>query len=89
LRYSFSSKQFVQGIVRNIHGGVNQNVHAENIKNQNIPLPPLTEQQTISAFLDRETGHIDVREAVKATCEKVAQVRTVKDDLMVRHMKNQ
>lgn len=59
LRYSFLSKQFVHGIVKNIHGGVNQNVHAEDIKDQFIPLPPLSEQQTIAAFLDRETGRID------------------------------
>jgi type I restriction enzyme, S subunit len=59
LRYSFLSKPFVQGIIRNIHGGVNQNVHAEDIKDQFIPLPPLPEQQAIANFLDRETGRID------------------------------
>nr|NJM02402.1 hypothetical protein [Desulfobacula sp.] len=46
-------------MVRNIHGGVNQNVHAEDIKDQSIPLPPLPEQKAIAAFLDRKTGRID------------------------------
>jgi len=59
LRYMFFSKQFVCGIVRNIHGGVNQNVHAEDIKDQYICLPPLPQQHTIATILNRETGHID------------------------------
>jgi len=57
LRYNFLSKQFVHGI---IHGGVNQNVHAEDIKDQFIPLPPLPEQQAIAEFLDCQTGRIDL-----------------------------
>jgi len=59
LRYNFLSKQFVHGIIKNIHGGVNQNVHAEDIKDQFIPLPPLPEQKAIADFLDCETGRID------------------------------
>jgi len=60
LRYNFLSKQFVHGIIKNIHGGVNQNVHAEDIKDQFIPLPPLPEQQAIAEFLDCQTGRIDL-----------------------------
>ncbi|MDD5007380.1 MAG: restriction endonuclease subunit S [Syntrophorhabdaceae bacterium] len=60
LRYNFLSMQFVQAIIRNIHGGVNQNVHAEDIKEQYIPLPPFPEQKAIADFLDRETGKIDM-----------------------------
>ena len=77
LRYSFYSKQFVHGIVRNIHGGVNQNVHAEDIKDQVVSLPPLPEQQAIAAFLDRETAKIDTLSAkVGTVIEQLKEYRT-------------
>lgn len=36
-----------------------QNVSAEKYANLYLPIPPLTEQSAIAAFLDRETGKID------------------------------
>ncbi|TKB20427.1 MAG: hypothetical protein E5V75_04995 [Mesorhizobium sp.] len=59
LRYAFLSPGFQSELQRNIHGGVNQNVHAEDIKAQYVPIPPKSEQRSIAAFLDRETGKID------------------------------
>jgi type I restriction enzyme S subunit len=38
---------------------VNQNVHAQDIKNQCFAIPPLAEQTAIAEFLDRETAKID------------------------------
>lgn len=77
LRYSFLSKHFVHGIIKNIHGGVNQNVHAEDIKDQFIPLPPLPEQQAIADFLDCETGKIDMLMAkVETAIETLKEYRT-------------
>ncbi len=77
LRYAFTSKQFIHGIISNIHGGVNQNVHAEDIKEQNVPLPPLPEQQAIAAFLDRETAKIDALSSkVTTVIERLKEYRT-------------
>ena len=47
------------GIETDLHGGVNKNIHAENIKNQVIAIPPLEEQTTIANFLDEKTTQID------------------------------
>jgi len=51
LRMYFLSKCFLAGIGANIHGGVNQNVHAEDIKSQWIALPPLQEQREITRHI--------------------------------------
>jgi type I restriction enzyme, S subunit len=59
LRHYFVTEGFQAELRRNIHGGVNQNVHAEDIKDQFIALPRLAEQIAIAAFLDRETAKID------------------------------
>jgi type I restriction enzyme S subunit len=58
-RFFFLSWSFKIGIEKNIHGGVNQNVHAEDIKEQYLPLPAILEQKIIANFLDRETAKID------------------------------
>ncbi len=59
LRHYFLSANFQNAVRQNIHGGVNQNVHAEDIKNQYVALPPRDEQTKIASFLDRETSKID------------------------------
>ena len=59
LRFVLLCDATQQAIKQNIHGGVNQNIHAEDIKNAPLLLPSLPEQQAIAAFLDRETGKID------------------------------
>jgi len=59
LRHFFLSSGFQEAVRQNIHGGVNQNIHAEDIKNQFLVLPPAIEQTRIAEFLDRETGKID------------------------------
>jgi type I restriction enzyme S subunit len=59
LRYFFLSDEFQKALKRNIHGGVNQNVHAEDIKDQAVVIPPIREQSAIAAFLDRETAKIN------------------------------
>lgn len=52
LRYYFLSDSFQFELKSTIHGGVNQNVHAENIKDCSVPEFPLPEQQRIVALLD-------------------------------------
>ena len=73
IRFRFSSNYFQNGFLRfllladstqqaikqNIHGGVNQNIHAEDIKNATLVHPSLPEQQQIANFLDHETAKID------------------------------
>ena len=59
LRYFFLSDIFQKGIKQNIHGGVNQNIHAEDIKNQYMALPKPDEQEKIFHFLNQETSKID------------------------------
>jgi type I restriction enzyme S subunit len=59
LRYTFLSDIFQTSLKLHIHGGVNQNIHAEDIKNQFISLPPTKEQRKIATFLDEQTTKID------------------------------
>lgn len=67
LKYYFVSVSFIEGIFSELHGGVNQNIHAENIKNQFIPIPSLSEQTTIANYLDSKTTEIDQVVADKET----------------------
>lgn len=60
LYYYFISDVFISGIFSDLHGGVNQNIHAENIKDQYIVFPSnLKEQHSIVRFLDYKTTQID------------------------------
>ena len=59
LSYYFLTVGFQNELKKNIHGGVNQNIHAEDIEDQCISLPNEEEQAWIAAFLDRETAKID------------------------------
>jgi type I restriction enzyme S subunit len=59
LLFALGSQFFKESLLSTLHGGANQNVHAENIKEQLIALPPTFEQRAIAAFLDRETVKID------------------------------
>lgn len=69
LRYVFGSRRFRESLISSLHGGANQNVHAENIKERWIAVPPLREQARIAKFLDGEATSLDalirrVREAI-------------------------
>lgn len=58
LRFWFHSKIFLEGLKSDLHGGANQNIHAENIKDRYTTLPPFEEQESIANFLDRENSRI-------------------------------
>ena len=73
LRFAFGSHFFKESLLSTLHGGANQNVHAENIKGQVIALPPSCEQRAIAAFLDRETAKIDALMAKKARLIELLQ----------------
>ena len=51
LNFYFQSDLFIRGVESNIHGGVNKNIHAEDIKNQVVVYPDLDEQRKIAAYL--------------------------------------
>ncbi len=59
LKYAFLSDVFLHEINNLIHGGVNQNIHAENIKDAMLPFPPLVEQKEIAKYLNLKIPRID------------------------------
>ncbi len=59
LKYYFFSSFFRSYLSADLHGGANKNIHAENIKDQIIILPPISEQKQIASFLDKKTTQID------------------------------
>lgn len=59
LAFYFATDGFQKELKKNIHGGVNQNVHAEDIKSQFIALPPIAEQVAVSQFLEAEIAKFD------------------------------
>ena len=77
LRFAFAAHSFRESLLSTLHGGANQNVHAENIKEQVIALPPSAEQRAIAAFLNNETAKIDALIAkVREGIEKLKEYRT-------------
>lgn len=54
LRFLFQSDSFQLSVKQNIHGGVNQNIHAEDIKNTVVCAPSLLEQKKIIEYLDHQ-----------------------------------
>ena len=59
MEYFLQSPAFEEGIQRSIHGGVNRNIHAEDVKNQHIPIPSNAEQKAIVDYLEKATTGID------------------------------
>ncbi len=56
LRFMLIADSFQLAVKSNIHGGVTQNIHAEDIKNTFVASPPLEEQNKISAYLITQTN---------------------------------
>ena len=67
LKFVFESDIYLIQIKSEIHGGVNQNVHVENIKDCYIPIQSNEEQTQIVEYLDEQTQKID------STIEKETQ----------------
>jgi restriction endonuclease S subunit len=59
LKFAFSSSFFKESLISTLYGGANNNVHAENIKEQILVIPPTSEQQGIANFLDDKLAQID------------------------------
>ncbi len=74
---AMESKEFQTSVQLFWSFGTQQNIGMNVIENLFVPLPPLPEQQTIAAFLDRETNKIDTLIAkVEAAIEKLKEYRT-------------
>lgn len=59
MKFAFSSSFFKESLISTLYGGANNNVHAENIKEQILVIPPTSEQQGIANFLDDKLAQID------------------------------
>jgi len=59
IKWFLLSKYFKESLISALHGGANQNVHAENIMDQWICIPPKDEQTAIAVFLNSETRIIN------------------------------
>ena len=59
LKFALSSSFFKESLISTLHGGANNNVHAENIKEQILVIPPTSEQQAVANFLDDKLAQID------------------------------
>lgn len=75
LRYFFQSEIFQSDLKSRIHGGVNQNVHAEDIKKCLLPLFTNKEQQRIVAKLDGLFAKID--QAIGLLEENIAHTQAL------------
>jgi type I restriction enzyme S subunit len=59
LKFFFQSTYFKESLKVQLHGGVNQNIHAENIKDIYQLFPTITDQKNIANFLEHETSKLD------------------------------
>lgn len=76
LKFFFKSSYFLNSLVANIHGGVNQNIHAEDIKSTFLALPPIEEQKKIANFLNAKIEKVNILIAKQETLlEKLAEQR--------------
>ncbi|MCG7847569.1 MAG: restriction endonuclease subunit S [ANME-2 cluster archaeon] len=57
--YAFSSKCLLTFVELQSVGSTRESINTDILRNMPIPIPPLSEQRAIAAFLDRETGRID------------------------------
>lgn len=57
LRFLLIADSFQLAVKSNIHGGVNQNIHAEDIKNTFVAIPSLKEQKETSSYLVKISSH--------------------------------
>jgi len=77
LFFYLQSKEFQTAVELSWSFGTQQNIGMGVIQNLAVPLPTLTEQRAIAAFLDRETGRVDRLVAKKRELiERLKEKRT-------------
>ncbi|THE61189.1 restriction endonuclease subunit S [Vibrio parahaemolyticus] len=82
LKYVLLADSFQKAVKQNVHGGVNQNIHAEDIKGTYLARPPKEQQQKIANFLDHETAKIDI---LIAKQEKLIELLKEKRQSVISH----
>ena len=76
------SKNFQEAVTLNWSFGTQQNIGMGVIENLAVTLPPIPEQQTIAAFLDRETTKID---ALIAEQQRLIELLKEKRQAVISH----
>lgn len=84
LKYVFLSNGFQEEIRTLIHGSVNSNVHAENILETRIALPPLSEQTLIADYLDNKCS--DVNSLISIKQDKIDKLERYKKTLVYEYV---
>lgn len=73
LKHALQSKPLFTELTKNMHGGVNQNIHAEDIKNAVFAYPDVKEQEKISQYLENELSNIESLISEKQSFIKLLQ----------------
>jgi len=76
----FWMQAFKESIILLASGGGQPNISQDKIKSLKIPCPPLSEQQDIAAYLDRETAKLDALSAKVTTV--IARLREYRTSLI-------
>lgn len=77
IAFALQSKPLFVEITKNMHGGVNQNIHAENIKDAVLAYPSLEEQNAIADYLSLEIPKFEILEKeVNESIELLKEHRT-------------
>lgn len=84
LRYYFLSHSFIGEVGSLIHGGVNKNIHADNIKDTHIVLPPVEEQHAIADYLDEKCNEIDTLISIKQS--KIDALKEYKKSIIYEYI---
>ncbi|WP_069790984.1 restriction endonuclease subunit S (plasmid) [Cyanobacterium sp. IPPAS B-1200] len=78
LKFAFSSYYFKNTLISTLHGGANKNIHAENIKEQLLILPPIEEQEKIVKYLEQKTAEIEeLKEKTLRQIEKLKEFKQI------------
>lgn len=81
IRFVLRSKYFKDGLLMSIHGGVNQNVHAENIKDQYIIIPN-NENQIIQIVTYLKNEEIIINEAIMKAQKEISSIKEYREALI-------
>jgi len=84
LKYYFLSYIFQREIDTSIHGAVNHNVHADNILETRIAIPPLNEQNKIVEYLDKKCENINKLISIKK--QKIEKLEEYKKSLIYEYV---
>lgn len=76
------SRNFLEAVTLSWSFGTQQNIGMGVIENLAVTIPPREEQQTIAAFLDRETGKID---ALIAEQQRLVELLAEKRQAVISH----